>query len=104
MHGNGDYKNFLRIQQTNLIFPFRFNRFSCLVSISVRNRFSFIPKDPLFFLVSDSPMSSLGQKAFFGYPREYVLMGFYADVERWQFRQKNSEDGFPLIPTAEMHC
>jgi hypothetical protein len=49
-------------------------------------------------------MSSLGQKAFFGYPREYVLMGFYPEVERWQFRAKKSEDRFPLIPTAEMHC
>jgi hypothetical protein len=28
MHGNGDDKIFLRIQQTNLLFPIRFNRFS----------------------------------------------------------------------------
>jgi hypothetical protein len=70
------------------------------------------PQDPffpypkrytLFFLASGRTRSSLGQKAFFEYPLEYVLMGFYADVERWQFRQKKSEDGFPLIPTAEMN-
>jgi hypothetical protein len=57
----------------------------------------------LFFLASGRSRSSLGQKAFFENPLEDVLMGFYAEVERWQFRAKKTEDAFPLIPTAEMN-
>jgi hypothetical protein len=44
--------------------------------------FSYPKRYTLFFLISGRSRSSLGRKAFFEYPREFVLMGFYEEVER----------------------